>query len=299
MKKLILFLAGCILSVTQAWASPLTVALPARAPLAKPFTLNIEGLPGDSVSVSYDGQHYELTDQGSGQFAMILGTTLDKKLIGKRQKVDITLHRAGKAYLIHRTVLIDAASYPEEHLKVAPKYVAPPKDQLKRIELQKKEVQQTFERANTLQQQAFTWPWKRSVPSEVITSVFGKRRVYNETPRSFHAGTDFRASTGTPVRAVADGIVLLTQPGYFSGNVVYLGHGAGLVTAYMHLSRIDVKQGDALRAGDQLGLAGATGRVTGPHLHLGVALNGKWIDPATLFSPSTLPIQTKTVYDLK
>lgn len=116
----------------------------------------------------------------------------------------------------------------------------------------------------------------------ILTSPFGLRRFFNDQARRPHGGIDIAADTGTPVAAPARGIVIDTGEYFFNGNSVFIEHGLGLQTFYAHLSRISVQQGQIVEAGEIIGEVGATGRVTGPHLHWSVGLNGTWIDPNLL-----------------
>ena len=115
---------------------------------------------------------------------------------------------------------------------------------------------------------------------------FGSKRVFNGQPRSPHSGEDYKASTGTTVLAAAAGEVVLAEEHFFGGNSVFIDHGDGLISMYMHLSRIDVEAGEKVEGGKAIGRVGSTGRVTGPHLHFGLRWRGARIDPAVLMPPA-------------
>ena len=119
----------------------------------------------------------------------------------------------------------------------------------------------------------------------INTGSYGRRRVFNGQPKRPHSGMDIAVDTGTPVLAPSAGRVIEKGDFFFSGNMIYIDHGQGLISMFAHLSEIDVAIGDQVKKGQAVGKVGATGRVTGPHLHWSLGLNGNWIDPA-LFLPA-------------
>lgn len=123
--------------------------------------------------------------------------------------------------------------------------------------------------------QDFIWPARGR-----ISGRFGSQRIYRGEPGSYHGGVDVAAPTGSPVVAPADGVVVLAAPGFsLEGNLVIVDHGFGLSSSFLHLSRIDVTEGQAIRQGERIGAVGATGRATGPHLHWALTWNGAKLDP--------------------
>jgi murein DD-endopeptidase MepM/ murein hydrolase activator NlpD len=195
-------------------------------------------------------------------------------------ELKITLRLAqGAAQDLSRSVEVHPAHYRTGSLTVAPKFVEPGPDALKEIEAESQLKAKVF--AASAAEPLWTGSFRAPVKA-APTDSFGTRRMFNGKLASTHKGMDYRAAMGTPVRAGNSGVVVLARPLYYEGNCVVIDHGLGLFTLSMHFSRIDVKEGQRVVAGDQLGLSGATGRVTGSHLHWAVRWQDAYLDPAKL-----------------
>lgn len=181
-----------------------------------------------------------------------------------------------------RDIAIDIVehAYREQRLTVKNEsYVSPDEDQLERIGRERKIIDAALGRFRPSAIDSI----ELAVPVDgPRSSSFGLRRFFNEQPRSPHKGMDIAAALGDPILAPQGGVITATGDYFFNGNTVIIDHGQGFVTMYCHLSNIRVEQGQAVTAGEVVGAVGATGRVTGPHLHFGTYLNGTAVDPGLL-----------------
>jgi murein DD-endopeptidase MepM/ murein hydrolase activator NlpD len=166
-------------------------------------------------------------------------------------------------------------------MKVAEQFVNPPKSMMPRITKESETLATVF--ASSQPQRIWRGAFRQPVPGQ-STSSFGRLSVLNGVSRGRHQGADFRAATGTSVAAPNAGRIALVGNHYFSGRTVVIDHGGGLLSLFAHFSRVSVKAGMVVNAGEQLGEAGATGRVTGPHVHWTVRLQGVAIDPLSLIA---------------
>ncbi len=199
--------------------------------------------------------------------------------------VEATL-KDGSTIRDERTVSVAPATYKTETLRVPSRYVEPDPETLRRIEADKAIKTAAFAR----QVAEAEWSGKFVAPVDSTASEgFGTRRTFNGKLASIHKGMDYHAKSGTPVSAANSGEVVLAHELFYEGNCVIINHGQQFLTLYMHLSKLEVAEGDKVKKGQEIGLSGATGRATGPHLHMAARWQGAYVDPAQLLA---LPLPT-------
>ena len=261
--------------------------------------LAVSNEPVPSFSFKWMGKNYAATaytgEASSGaekkwQAVILLPVPLDAKENDLTVAVaPITGQTGGKKSMaagqaVTQNIRLYNKERPVQQLTVDKKYVDPPAAQMERIKADRELVRKTL--AQYSPERQWILPFERPVSGDV-SSLFGLKRVFNGQPRGLHRGLDLRGAEGTPILACADGKVALTGNLYFSGNVVYINHGEGVFTAYLHMSKILVEKNQLVRKGDVIGLVGATGRVTGPHLHLSLLVQGVSVDPQPFIPAAT------------
>jgi len=234
-------------------------------PLARAASVTTARLAGEPL-------HFHTSGDGASAFAAVPvdstgGLTL-ALLCTNGARVDVRVPTRDGEYRLER-------------LTVAPRFAAPPDSALQARQRREAARAAEVSRASHTTPRLFTEPFL--VPRTTrITSGFGGGRTFNGTVTSRHMGTDYAGAVGAPVRASNRGVVRLVDGFYLGGNVIYLDHGEGLVTAYLHLSRHRVAEGDTVARGQVIGDVGATGRVTGPHLHFIVRYGNVTVDPESV-----------------
>lgn len=241
---------------------------------AVPGGIKIVAIPktGPQVPQVYYGKYRLLVLEQEQQWLAYIGLSL----FIKPGEYQVRVNDNGRQYQVKFSVT--AKQYAEQRLNIDKKFVELSKEDLERYYREKKLMGAAFSNwRDVTPSVSFIQP----VPG-IRSSSFGLRRFFNGQARKPHSGMDIAAKTGTPVMAPADGVVTNTGDYFFNGNTVFIDHGQGLITMFCHLSRIDVKQGDVVKQGDIVAAVGATGRVTGPHLHWTVSLNNSRVDPELL-----------------
>src|ERR1700731_4255207 len=182
---------------------------------------------------------------------------------------------------LHKDVDVEEAPYEKVPLSVPDKFVEPNTAALKKIAADKIVKDKAF--ANSASKTVWSGKFRPPLRLAPQSDSFGNQRIFNGKLDSVHRGLDYRAKMRTPVAAINSGRVVLARPMYYEGGCVVIDHGLGLMSIYMHLSKIEVSVGKKVRRGQIIARSGASGRATGPHLHLGVRWQGSYLDPAKLF----------------
>jgi murein DD-endopeptidase MepM/ murein hydrolase activator NlpD len=273
----------------------LLLALALAAPAAAEPTLAIQSRAvqrGELLLVIVDGEAAKKPPTGTfqgkaleffpaastGTWLAFIGVDLDAPTGPAPLKATLR-DASGRAVAKTETLDVGPGKFPVEELKVQQKFVTPAKTDAERAEGEAIKVHELYAHGET--KRLFEGSFAAPIPG-AATARFGERRVFNGQPRSPHSGMDLHAKKGTPVRAPAAGKVVLAGPLYFSGNTIILDHGLGITTLYAHLSKMLVKRGDAVKKGQLIGKVGATGRVTGPHLHWALKFHEARVDPYSL-----------------
>jgi len=245
----------------------------ASAPQGSLLLAEISGAkPAQEFLAEWDGRPIPLWREtpGSPTLRALLGVDLEKPAGRYDWKISWS-STDGKPLTCSLPVTVRTGKFPTERLTVEKQFVQPDPEQQKRAEEDQKKMKAIYDTVTP----EVLWKGKFVVPLKGVTTGgnFGRRRVLNGEARSPHAGVDFPAAAGTPVYAAQSGKVVLAENLYYSGNTVVIDHGFGIYTLYAHLSEIGVHAGDPVEASAEIGKVGATGRVTGPHLHWGLTID--------------------------
>ena len=270
--------AALFVATLPAIAQPGVTLTPAIVVAGSPELIRVDAPAAATLEGEWLGHKLAFFRSHDAWFALV-GSDVEAPTGPAVLKLAVRAGRPASNIDLSRTINIEPAHYRSSTITVAPKFVEPPQEDLARIKAEAELKAKIF--SMSASQPVWSGSFRAPVTAPA-TDSFGTRRVFNGRLASVHKGMDFRAHTGTPVRAGNSGIVVLARPLYYEGNCVVIDHGLGLYTISMHLSRIDVHEGQQVRAGQLLGLSGATGRVTGPHLHWAVRWQEAYLDPAKM-----------------
>ncbi len=272
-----LFISGAC-AQAQPHAPSLITLTPAVVQAGAPELIRVHASRNATLTGEWLGRKLAFfPGQRAGDYYALAGVDVEAPLGASTLHVQVRGSEGGEEFSL--PVQIQAAHYRTGALTVAPKFVEPSPEAKKQIEEEARLKKQVF--SASAQQPLWSGTFHAPVKA-AATDSFGTRRMFNGKLASIHKGADFRAPSGTPVHASNSGVVVLARPLYYEGNCVIIDHGLGLYTLSMHFSRIDVHEGQPVKTGDVLGLSGATGRVTGPHLHWAVRWNDAYLDPVKL-----------------
>lgn len=281
--KLFALIVFCLFFSAPALAqSGFTVIHPASVGEGEPFILKISGeVTVEDLEAVWLDKTLSLSGQGKESEIM-----LAVPLAAEETEIPLLI-RSSQGYRVYSAMIgVLKKEFLSQSLKVDPRFVNPPESELSRIQRELEKNRAIY--ATITPERYWKTPLVRPLPG-IITSEFGVKRLFNGEPRNRHRGVDFRGAEGVEIKSLAAGKVVLAENQYYSGNVVIVDHGLGVYSNYCHMSAFKVKDGDVVKAGQLLGLVGMTGRVTGPHLHLGFMVLGQSVTPEPLM-PDFRPV---------
>lgn len=239
-------------------------------------------LPIKEIEADFDQKRLIFFSQPGGfSWVALAGIDLETKA-GEYSLEGKIFFKDSHTQEIHRAIRVLSRKFPEQRITVDEKYVTLNPEDQKRADEESKRLEGLWKTISP--DRLWEGRFLRPIDSQ-LTSGFGRRRIVNNQPRSPHAGVDFKAEAGTPIKAANSGKVVLSENLFFSGNTVVIDHGLGLYTYYGHCTTLQVKNGEMVKKGQLVGTVGSTGRVTGPHLHWSCRLNGARVDPLWLTTP--------------
>ena len=271
--------------------APMVRVSPSRARPGDALLVTLDGVPASSVAATSGtvggtvGSLGTVASAGSRRLRFYPTPTGAQAVAALPVELEpgtltVEVRIPGSATPLVATVEVVDPAFPESQLSVEPKFIAPSPAQKKRMEEDQAAFREAF--ARPFEPPLFAGPFGRPRDS-AVTGQFGERRVFNGKKQSQHYGTDLAGAVGDPVLATNDGVVVLVRDCFASGKSVAIAHGAGLFSVYFHLSGFDVRHGDQVRRGQPVGKIGATGRVTGPHLHFGIKVSDLYVDPDSVY----------------
>ncbi len=235
--------------------------------------------PLDAVAIHIFNEDHAGYQVAADTWQVLVGIDLDVPV--GTYTLAVTAHGAAGPIAGQALLKVADKKFPTRRLTVDESFVNPPPDVTDRIIREARELNATWE--TSAPERLWGGAFIRPVPQEA-NSRFGSRSIYNGQARSPHGGADFLSPAGTPIKSPNAGRVVIARDLYYTGNTVVIDHGLGLFSVFAHLSVLNVKPGDLVETGQLLGKVGATGRVTGPHLHWGLRLDGARVDPLSLLA---------------
>jgi hypothetical protein len=274
--------AALVTAASRAGATD-TLGLQVAARTMQPgelVVLTIDAPPGaEVVTVHAFGHTIPAAHGDDHRWRALVGIDLDVK--PGAHPASVTALMPTGSLSARQLLTVAAKQFPTRRLSVNPRFVEPPPDVLQRIEQEAVRLTELW--SSSSPRALWSGDFVRPV-ADAANSRFGSRSVFNGKRSGLHTGADFLSVAGTPIRAPNAGVVVLAEDLYFSGNTVVIDHGLGLYSLFAHLSAFEVHEGETVATNDRLGLVGATGRVTGPHLHWAIRASVARIDPLSLLA---------------